>query len=278
VPGYPLPAREVIDATYQHAVLHSDCRAIGEVQRRFAAALRSGEVHVTTPAGTDLRFRAGDRPVNLQDGDASAARARQAQVLIDREIEIPCGAIRVAPLEETVEGTIAFPPSRWADRDVEGLVVHIAKGRIASAMTHQAQSEILTRQLAGREVSHLAATDGQNLGIHFTDGTALLIESSEEGLSIAIRQPVPSQPTQRQSEYLRFIAKYIRQFGRSPAESDIQRHFLVSAPTVNQMMQTLERRGFITRQPRRGAIDPVVRKRSRLRRGVLVLRLGPQTG
>jgi hypothetical protein len=130
VPGHPLPSREVIDATYQRAVLGSDCRAIGEIQKRFAAALRSGEVRVTTPAGTDLRFRAGDRPVNLQDGDASAARARQGRTLIDREIEIPCGAIRVAPLEETVEGTIAFPPDRWADRDVEGLVVRFAQGRM----------------------------------------------------------------------------------------------------------------------------------------------------
>ncbi|HYU32622.1 MAG TPA: helix-turn-helix domain-containing protein [Thermoanaerobaculia bacterium] len=115
-------------------------------------------------------------------------------------------------------------------------------------MRQQAQSEVLTRQLAGREVSHLAATEGQNLSVHFTDGTVLLIESCEDGLKIGIRQPGPSQPTQRQSEYLRFIGKYIRHFGRSPAESDIQRHFLVSAPAVNQMMQTLEQRGFITRQ------------------------------
>lgn len=115
-------------------------------------------------------------------------------------------------------------------------------------MAHQAQYETLTRQLAGHEVSHLAATDGRHLSIHFTDGTVLLIESCETGLSTEIRRPGPHRPTQRQSEYLRFIGKYIRQFGRAPAESDIQRHFLVSAPTVNQMMQTLEQRGFITRE------------------------------
>jgi hypothetical protein len=142
VPGHPLPSREVIDATYQRAVLHSDCRAIGEVQRRFAAALRAGEVRVTTPAGTDLRFRIGDRPVNFQDGDASAARAREARVLIDREIEIPCGAIRVAPLEETVEGTIAFPPGRWADRDVEGLVLRFAKGKIVDVRARSGQDAV----------------------------------------------------------------------------------------------------------------------------------------
>src|SRR5262245_37207266 len=70
VPVHPVPSQDVIDAVYQNAVLHSDCKAIGEVQRRFEAAMRSGEVRVTTPAGTDLRFRIGDRPVTLQDGDA----------------------------------------------------------------------------------------------------------------------------------------------------------------------------------------------------------------
>jgi DNA-binding MarR family transcriptional regulator len=35
--------------------------------------------------------------------------------------------------------------------------------------------------------------------------------------------------------------------GISPAETDIRVHFQVSAPSVNQMIRTLERRGFITR-------------------------------
>lgn len=160
VPGHPLPSREVIDATYQRAVLQSDCRAIGEVQRRFAATLRSDEVHITTPAGTDLRFRVGDRPVTLQDGDASAARAREARVLIDREIEIPCGAIRVAPLEETVEGTIAFPPGRWADQDVEGLVIRFVKGRIVGVRARSgkdaAEAELNQRGEGARFFRELA--------------------------------------------------------------------------------------------------------------------------
>jgi LexA DNA binding domain len=115
-------------------------------------------------------------------------------------------------------------------------------------MSQQVEPDLLTRQLAGREVSHISATDGQDLSIHFTDGAVLLIESCERGLVTTLRRPSRSQPTKRQSEYLRFISKYIQQFRRAPAESDIQRHFLVSAPSVNQMMQTLERRGFITRQ------------------------------
>lgn len=150
-PGHPLPSREAIDATYQRAVLQSDCKAIGEVQRRFAEALRSGEVRVTTPAGTDLRFRIGDRPVNFQDGDASAARAREARTLIDREIEIPCGAIRVAPLEDSVEGTIVFPPSRWSGQPVEGLTLRFARGRIADLRASSGQEAVEAELAKGGE-------------------------------------------------------------------------------------------------------------------------------
>jgi hypothetical protein len=44
------------------------------------------------------------------------------------------------------------------------------------------------------------------------------------------------------------LARHILRYGVSPAESDIARHFLVFAPSVSQMVQMLERRGFIRRQ------------------------------
>ena len=119
-----------MDAVYQRALLQTDYQALADVERRFAEALRSGEVHITSAAGTDLRFRAGDRPANLQDGDASAARAAQGKVLVDHEIELPAGVVRVAPLEDSVDGVIAFPPSQWDGRPVEGLKLRFAKGRV----------------------------------------------------------------------------------------------------------------------------------------------------
>ncbi|MEE9149192.1 MAG: hypothetical protein V3U27_17545, partial [Candidatus Tectomicrobia bacterium] len=110
LPGQPMPNPREIDALYQHALLNTDYDALARIQQRFEQAMRNKEVHVTTPQGTDIRFRIGDRPVNRQDGDASAARTDRSVILIDREIELPAGVVRVAPLEETVRGTIAFPP------------------------------------------------------------------------------------------------------------------------------------------------------------------------
>jgi leucyl aminopeptidase (aminopeptidase T) len=130
IAGQPLPSRPQMDAIYQRALLQTDYQALGDVERKFASALKTGEVHITSPGGTDLRFRAGDRPANLQDGDASAARTAQGKVLVDHEIELPAGVVRVAPMEDTVDGVVAFPPSQWDGRPVEGLKLRFAKGRI----------------------------------------------------------------------------------------------------------------------------------------------------
>ena len=55
--------------------------------------------------------------------------------------------------------------------------------------------------------------------------------------------------TDKQGQYLAFIDAYTRVHGRPPAETDMQRHFRVSPPSVHQMVLTLERAGFIRRQP-----------------------------
>jgi DNA-binding MarR family transcriptional regulator len=55
--------------------------------------------------------------------------------------------------------------------------------------------------------------------------------------------------TPKQGQYLAFIDAYTRVNGRPPAETDMQRHFRVSPPSVHQMILTLERAGLIQRQP-----------------------------
>lgn len=56
--------------------------------------------------------------------------------------------------------------------------------------------------------------------------------------------------TLKQGQYLAFIHLYTRLHRRPPAETDMQQYFRVSPPSVHQMVLTLERRGFIRRQPR----------------------------
>ena len=148
LPGQPMPGQAVIDATYQRALLETDYAGLTAVQERFVQAMRCGDVRVTSPLGTDIRFRIGDRPVHFGDGNASKARTDQGVILIDREIELPSGAIRVAPIEESVNGVIVFPPSQWDGRPVTGLTVRIENGRV-TGVTAESGQEAAEAELAG---------------------------------------------------------------------------------------------------------------------------------
>lgn len=65
------------------------------------------------------------------------------------------------------------------------------------------------------------------------------------------KEPLAAAPqfTQLQGQYLAFIYAYSRIFKRSPAEADMRRHFQVTAPSVHQMVLTLEKAGLIQRNP-----------------------------
>lgn len=130
LPGHPPPPMQVIDQVYQTAVLETNLKAMDKHQDRFIAALRDGDVHVTSPAGTDLRFRVEGRDIIQQNGDASAKRMRTGKPFLDREVEIPGGAIRVAPLERTVQGTVVYPDSAWNGHSVRNATITYEDGLI----------------------------------------------------------------------------------------------------------------------------------------------------
>ncbi|HYV03066.1 MAG TPA: hypothetical protein VFB82_00670, partial [Blastocatellia bacterium] len=118
--GLPGEHSSALDAVYASA-LDIDYGALSMAQDRAIAALRAGTVRVRTPAGTDISFRIGDRPVNKQNGDASGERMKTARVRVDREIELPAGVVRVAPLEETADGRIVIPSARFGSKTARGI-------------------------------------------------------------------------------------------------------------------------------------------------------------
>jgi hypothetical protein len=113
----------------------------------------------------------------------------------------------------------------------------------------------LSEQLSGLVVAELEQPTDDSLALRFTSGAVLVVRPVGDGFAAVLHRPKRggagrgsrSEPTRRQKEYLDFIKRYMHRFGVAPAETDIQRHFLVSAPSVNQMIRTLERRGFISR-------------------------------
>lgn len=70
---------------------------------------------------------------------------------------------------------------------------------------------------------------------------------TDPGASVTLLRYTP-----KQGQYLAFIYYYTLINRRAPAESDIQRFFRVSPPSVHQMIVTLEREGLLSRVPGQG--------------------------
>jgi hypothetical protein len=130
--GETLEISPAIDQFYQEVLFKTDYQKLAANQLTFENEMRGKKITVTTPAGTNISFEIGDRPVTKQSGDASAATAMMARNLIDREMELPAGAIRVAPIEETVNGQVAFPDANWGKTMVTGLILSFEKGKVTN--------------------------------------------------------------------------------------------------------------------------------------------------
>ena len=86
-------------------------------------------------------------------------------------------------------------------------------------------------------------------------GCAFALARCADGLqAVAYNQAAMTKNpfTAKQGQYLAFIFYYTKIHGFAPAESDMQKYFRVSPPSVHQMVLTLEANGFIERVPRKG--------------------------
>ena len=143
-PDPDYPANKAIDRVYQDAVLNFDTAALKRTMDTLAAKMAGQVVHVSDPAGTDLRFRVTSK-FHRNYGDASKARIAAVTSARDREEEIPCGAFRTIPVVESVEGTIAIAgdfgfPSAGYGLDVnlffeKGLRFRFKAGRVVAVET-----------------------------------------------------------------------------------------------------------------------------------------------
>ena len=151
--GVPGTHSAAYDRVYAEA-LEIDYAALNSAMDAAVAKLRAGEVRVTTPAGTDVRFRVGERPFTKQNGDASRAAMQSAVVRIQREIERAAGALRVAPREETVEGTIVIPQARAGAVVVRGIRLQFERGVITRATAEENEAALRQELEANPTLQH----------------------------------------------------------------------------------------------------------------------------
>src|SRR5437667_11545676 len=119
------------ELTVPRRVMFEGCTADPGEMASHGRALESlmggeGEVHLTTPSGTDFRFRLDKRPPDFSYGLATEEKAERGEVVF-----LPTGGIEVSAAEDSAEGRIVYdPPIRTGKGQVEGLTFQVAQGQI----------------------------------------------------------------------------------------------------------------------------------------------------
>src|SRR5436853_7739377 len=80
--------------------------------------------------GTVISFEVGNRPFCSLMSDASLARMESARTRIDRDIELPGGVLRVAPIETSANGRVFLPVWRPLWTEGRNLFLNFEKGRV----------------------------------------------------------------------------------------------------------------------------------------------------
>ncbi len=128
-------------------VMFDGCMAdYSEVARRGKALVPllsgEGEVQVTTPHGTDLRFKLDSRPVDFSYGLATPEKVEKGDVVF-----LPSGGVEVTVDEDSGIGTVVFDvPVRTQEGTMEQLTLEIEGGRITH-VSAEANQDIFKRYL-----------------------------------------------------------------------------------------------------------------------------------
>jgi aminopeptidase len=120
-----------VDADYE--MIASD----GSQLRKIIEAGKS--MHITSPAGTDLTVSLNSRPVSVWDGTVKLEDAKKKTTMM-RAATLPDGAITFAPVEDTAEGKVVVPKTKYRNKSVEGISFHFSKGMIEQLEIQTGQS------------------------------------------------------------------------------------------------------------------------------------------
>lgn len=150
--GMAAEHKPALDAVYQEA-LAVDYKALAATQNHAIGILRLGTIRISTPAGTDVMMRAGIRQFNRQNGDASRQRAGAAKMRVDREIELPAGVVRLAPIEQSVAGQLILPEARFGGTVARKVHIQLDNGRITRVTAAEGLEAVKASLAAGGDAA-----------------------------------------------------------------------------------------------------------------------------
>jgi leucyl aminopeptidase (aminopeptidase T) len=114
----------------QWAAVSADYAAISRRGNAIAETLRGAdEIHITSPAGTDVRFAIGGRTVFVDDGIVTPDEA-DSKMFIERWATLPGGQVFTSIDEGSAEGTVVVAKTRCQYQPMTGIRFNIADGYI----------------------------------------------------------------------------------------------------------------------------------------------------
>ena len=120
-------------ATYsamQWAAINADYSAISSHGKALAKKLKGAdEVHITSPAGTDIRFSMGNRTVFVDDGIVTPEESK-SKLFLERWTTLPGGQVFASLDEGSANGTVVAPKDRCQYEPLTGVRFSVADGQI----------------------------------------------------------------------------------------------------------------------------------------------------
>lgn len=135
----------------------------------------------------------------------------------------------------------------WVFANIGNVATKIARFKGSSSESKELRSNLYAarkkpiRRILGGQVYVLNVEIYENLGDDAFRVTILPAPKLDPATAARF--------TAKQGQYLAFIDSYMKIHRRSPAESDLQQYFQVTAPSIHQMIVSLQVRGFIERTP-----------------------------
>jgi aminopeptidase len=107
---------------------YTDLQARGA---QVSAALAAGsELHITSPAGTDLKVRVQGRPYGVSDGIISAEDLKKGAA--NMSVYLPAGEVYTTPVPGTAEGKIVVKKDYFQGQEINDLTLTFSAGKLVS--------------------------------------------------------------------------------------------------------------------------------------------------
>lgn len=128
-PRYGMTAEELAKTFWGGVNIdYTDLQARGA---QVSAALAAGsELHITSPAGTDLKVKVQGRPYGVSDGIITAEDVKKGPANLS--VYLPAGEVYTTPVPGTAEGKIVSKKEYFRGEEIDDLTLTFSAGKLTS--------------------------------------------------------------------------------------------------------------------------------------------------